>query len=104
MWKGEPLEDIFGGIFIKRKFLEEEGIDYPIRLEYYKTEREEKNVETKYGVKIIKKEYLEGNVKIETKECNNITNNLAKEKQILTLLKNNEVTPIGLEDVLRELI
>ena len=52
----------------------------------------------------MKTEYLEDSVKIESKEVKSVTNNLQEQERILTLLKNNEVTPIGVEDVLQEII
>ena len=58
----------------------------------------------KYGIEVVKTEYLDGNVKIETKEIKNLTNNIEEEEKILTLLRNNEVTPIGVEDVLKEIL
>ena len=108
------LKTFFDGIFISKEHLEEAGIKYPIKLEYYKIARDEnvkntnqvneiKNTRGKYGIEIVKTEYLEGNVKIETKEINNITNDLDEADRILTLLRNNEVTPIGVEDVLEDL-
>ena len=84
--------------------LGEEGIEYPIKLEYYKTSIDEENIGTRYGIEVVKTEYLDDNVKIETKELKNVTNNLAEENRILTILRNNEVTPIGLEDVMAELL
>lgn len=103
MKKGVKVKTFFDGVFISSKHLEEAGIKYPIKLEYYKTSGEE-NVETKYGIEVVKTEYLDGNVKVETKEIKNVTNNLEEEEKILTLLKNNEVTPIGVEDVLQDLL
>lgn len=98
------MKTFFDGVFIDQKKLEAEGIRYPIKLEYYKTAIDEENVETKYGIEIVKTEYLDGNVKIETNELKNITNDLAEENRILTLLRNNEVTPIALEEVLSDLL
>ena len=97
------MKTFFDGVFISKEHLEEQGIPYPIKLEYYKTSEEE-NVETKYGIEVVKTEYLEGNVKVETKEVKHVTNNLEEEEKILTLLRNNEVTPIGVEDVLKEIL
>lgn len=96
------MKTFFDGVFIDRQKLEKEGIEYPIKLEYFKTSGEE-NVK-KYGVEVVKTEYLEGNVRIETKEVKNVTDSLSEEEKILTLLKNNEVTPIGVEDVLQDLL
>lgn len=108
------MKTFFDGIFISKEHLEEAGIKYPIKLEYYKIARDEnvrntklinetENTNGKYGIEVVKTEYLEGNVKIETKEVNNITNDLKEADRILTLLRNNEVTPIGVEDVLEDL-
>lgn len=108
------MKTFFDGIFISKEHLEEAGIKYPIKLEYYKIARDEnvrntklinetENTNGKYGIEVVKTEYLEGNVKIETKEVNNITNDLKEADRILTLLRNNEVTPTGVEDVLEDL-
>ena len=97
------MKTFFDGVFISKDKLEEAGIEYPIKLEYFKTSGEE-NVESKYGIEVVKTEYLDGNIKIETKEIKNILNSREEQDKILTILKNNEVTPIGVEDVLEELI
>ncbi len=97
------MKTFFDGVFVSKKTLDEAGIQYPIKLEYYKTSIEE-NVETPFGIKIVKTEYINGNVNVETKEVFNITNDEIYQNEILELLKNNEVTPFGLEDVLQELL
>lgn len=98
------MKTFFDGVFINREKLKEQGIEYPIKLEYFKTSIEEENVGTKYGIEIIKTEYLEDNVRIESNELINITNNIYEEERILKVLKENEVTPIGLEDVIGEIL
>ena len=103
------MKTFFDGIFISKEHLNEAGIKFPIKLEYYKTTREESNEiarenENKYGIEIVKTEYREGNVRVETKEINNIANNIKDQEKILTLLRDNEVTPIGVEDVLEDLL
>ena len=100
----ESVKTFFDGVFIDKKKLEEAGIKYPIKLEYFKTTGEEENVETRFGIEVVKTEYLDNSVKIESKEVKNITNDLQEEERILTLLKNNEVTPIGVEGVLQEIV
>ena len=108
------MKTFFDGIFISKEHLEEAGIKYPIKLEYYKIARDEnvrntnqinetENTKGKYGIEVVKTEYLEGNVKIETKEVANVTNDLDEADRILTLLRNNEVTPVSVEDVLEDL-
>ena len=108
------MKTFFDGIFISKEHLKEAGIKYPIKLEYYKIARDEnvrntdqineiENTRRKYGIEVVKTEYLEGNVKIETKEVANVTNDLDEADRILTLLRNNEVTPVSVEDVLEDL-
>lgn len=108
------MKTFFDGIFISKEHLEEAGIKYPIKLEYYKIARDEnfegtntenavKYTNGKYGIEVVKTEYLDGNVRVETKEIKNVTNDLSEAERILTLLRNNEVTPIGVEDVLEDL-
>lgn len=97
------MKTFFDGTFVSEDSLKETDIKYPIKLEYYKT-LEEENVVNKYGIEIVKTEYIDGKTYTESKRMNNITNSLEEEEKILKLLKNNEVTPIGLEDVLKDLI
>lgn len=98
------MKTFFDGVFMNRKQLEEEGIEYPIKLEYYRTSIDEENVGTEYGIEIVKTEYLSDNVKVETKEIKNVTNNIWEENRILKILKENEVTPVGLQDVIGEIL
>ena len=98
------MKTFFDGVFMDRKQLKEEGIEYPIKLEYFKTSVDEENVGTKYGIEIVKTEYLSDNVRVETKEIENVTSNILEEERILRILKENEVTPVGLQDVLVEIL
>ena len=97
------MKTFFDGVFISNEHLREAGIEYPIKLEYYKTFGEE-NVETKYGIEVVKTEYLEESVKVESKEVKDVFRNEEEQERILTILKNNEVTPIGLQDVLQDIL
>ncbi len=97
------MKTFFDGVFVSNKTLREAGVQYPIKLEYYKTSVEE-NVEAQFGIEIVKTEYIDGNVNIETKEVTNVTDDEIKQNEILNILKNYEVTPIGLEDVLKEVL
>ena len=98
------MKTFFDGIFIDEEKLIAEEIEYPIKLEYYKTIAMEENVEAKYGIEIVKTEYKKGEEKVESKTINNIINNNADVDKILTILRNNEVTPIGMQDVLDDMI
>lgn len=104
MKEGGGVKTFFDGVFMNREQLEKEGIEYPIKLEYFKTSVDEENVGTKYGIEIVKTEYLSDNVRVETKEIKNVTNNIYEEERILRILKENEVTPVGLQDVIREIL
>ena len=52
------MKNFFGSIFINRDELEEAGIKYPIKVEYYKITNETQKIkenELMYGIQIIKK-------------------------------------------------
>ena len=97
------LKTFFGGIFIEKEKLEEVGINYPIKLEYYKRINEDEYIQNKnnnYGIAVVKTEYLPGNTKCEKKEIKYLTNDENKVDKILKIFKENEVTPIGVDDVI----
>lgn len=99
------MKNFFGSIFINRDKLEEAGIKYPIKVEYYKITNETQKIkenELMYGIQIIKTEYKE-KIGIEQNKLEHITNDEKEIMQMLEKLKENEVTPVGLEDVIIEL-
>ena len=99
------LKNFFGSIFINRDRLAEAGINYPIKVEYYKiTNEEEKVKENKliYGIQVIKTEYRD-KIGVEHEKMEHITNDESEITEILSLIKENEVTPIGLEEVVLEI-
>ena len=77
----------------------------PYLNEYFKDENLSWFTSSKFFtcLSFIKTEYIDGDVKIESKEIKDITNDEQKENEILNLLKRNEVTPIGMQDVLEDL-
>ena len=97
------MKNFFGSIFINRDELREAGIEYPIKVEYYKITNEisEKN-RTIFGIQVIKTEYKE-KIGVEQSKIESVTNNEKEINKILKQLKESEVTPIGLEDVIVEL-
>ena len=97
------MKTFFDSIFIDSEKLRREDINYPIKIEYYKTIAREENVEAKYGIEIVKTEYIDGNVRVETGKYDNIAGNVNEADKILTVLRNNEVTPIGMQDVLDDM-
>ena len=97
------MKTFFDGIFIDGNNSQNEG-EYPIKLEYYKTIKTEENVEAKYGIEIVVTEFINGKVNIKSKAIDDIANTSEQIDNILTILKNNEVTPIGIEDAIDEII
>lgn len=99
------MKNFFGSIFINRDKLREAGIEYPIKVEYYRITNEcefKKKNKLMYGIQIIKTEYKD-RIGIEQSKIENITNNEKEINEILKQMKESEVTPIGLEDVLIEI-
>lgn len=96
----------FGGTFIRKEELKEAGIEYPIKLEYYKIINEDEFVNKtneKYGIKIVKTEYIKDDVNIEDETIKYLSNNEQKVDEILNVLKQNEVTPITAKDVISDI-
>ena len=98
------MKSFYGGLFIKKEELAKAGINYPIKLEYYKTtQSEEKYTNFKYGIEVVKTEYFgTNNVKIDKKNIENITDEETKIETILETLKRNLVTPVGVEYVITD--
>ena len=99
------MKNFFGSIFINRDELRSAGIDYPIKVEYYKiTNEEEKIKENKliYGIQVIKTEYKD-KIRVEQENIEHITNDENEIEKMLSIIKQNEVTPIGLKDVILEI-
>lgn len=82
------------------------GINYPIKLEYYKIINEDeitKNNNIKYGIKVVKTEYIENDTKVEDETIKYLSSNEQKIEEILNTLKENEVTPIATRDVISDI-
>ena len=100
------MKTFFGSVFIEKGKLEEAGIKYPIKLEYYKqiNEDEISNYEKpKYGIEIIKTEYKPDYTKVENKKIKYVTNDEIEADQILSIFRKNQVTPINSEEVIVDL-
>ena len=93
------MKTFFGGIFIETSKLKEEGIEYPIKVEYYKL-KDEKN--KKYGIEIIKKEYKNQNIETEKAEIESLSKDEEKIERMLELLERNEVTPISIGEIIED--
>ena len=91
------MRTFFGGIFIETSKLKEEGIQYPIKVEYYKIKEE-----NKFGIEIIKKEYKSPQIKIEKQELKSLSKDECKIDRMLELFKENEVTPISAGEIIED--
>lgn len=103
--RGMKVKNFFGSIFINRDELRESGIDYPIKVEYYKITNEEEKIKQNkliYGIQVIKTEYKD-KIGVEQEKIEHITNDENEIIKMLDIIKENEVTPIGLEDVILEI-
>lgn len=97
------LKTFFGGVFINEKVLKDSGIYHPIKLEYYKRINEDEVLESdkaKFGISIVKTEYKTEGTKIEEKGVKYLTNDEKTVNKMLNKLKENYVTPVGLEDII----
>ena len=99
------MRTFFGGAFIDKEKLEEAGIEHPIKLEYYKQINEDdiNYGKQKYGIQIVKTEYIPDNLRIETKSIKYVTNDELEENRNLNIFKENQVTPINSEEVILDL-
>ena len=99
------LKTFFGKTTINNEEAEQAGFDR-MYLEYYKNvdEKEIKEDKKLYGITIIKKTQIGEVLEIEEKEVKNILNKENDVENILKLLVEYKVTPIGLDDVLQDLV
>ena len=102
------MKHFYAGTFIHRDDLENIGINYPVKLEYYKTKpntiTENDINEEKYGIEIIKTSYIDNKTKIEDSKIERITEDERIINKILDILKRNEVTPVAAEYVVEDLL
>ncbi len=91
------MKTFYGGKFIAKSKLEKEGIFYPIKLEYYKSiekdENRPSNNYVKFGISVVKTEYIPDNIKIVSREVKDISADERKIENLLSILKEMEVTP-----------
>ena len=97
------MKTFYSSTFIKKEELQEEGITYPIKLEYYKIINEDeimKGEKARFGIKVVKTEYRDEKAKIEEKEITYLSNDEKRIEEILNIFKENEVTPISVEEII----
>ena len=102
------MKYFFGCTFMNREELQNMGVKYPIKLDYYKTKTNEEDVinenEIKYGLEVIKTSYINEKVEIERKYMPEILKDEIKINNILSKLKENKVTPISAEYIVEDLL
>ncbi len=97
----------YGATLLDETDLVETSNRNKIELEYYGTEEhgiKQAKDQVYYGISIIKKEYEQDKVKFEKNTIERVSTNESKVIKIIETLKNYKVTPIGLEDVLKDLL
>lgn len=98
----------FGCTFMSREELENIGVKYPIKLDYYKTKTNEEDIKNqkdiKYGIEVIKTSYIDEQVEIEKRTIPEIIKDETKIEQVLNKLKQNKVTPVSAEYIIEDLL
>ena len=92
-----------GETFLEEEDLAETNIKNKVQLEYYTTKQTNQKKDV-YGIEIIKKEFKTNGIDTEMSSINNISNSSQKVIEIINTLKEYKVTPIGLNDVLEDLL
>lgn len=93
----------YGTAYLEEDDLKETNINHKIQLEYYTT-KEKNSEKEEYGIEVIKKEFKTNEINTEISSRNSITTNSEKVIEIIRTLKKFKVTPIGLNDVLQDLL
>lgn len=100
------MKIFFNSTFISKESLKDTNVNYPIKLEYYKIINEDEILNSKYpkfGISIVKTEYIEKNINVEYKTIKYLSNDEKKIEEILKVFKENEVTPISAADIICDL-
>ena len=100
------MKIFFSSTFMEQKALNEAGIFHHIKLEYYKIINEDEIIKpkkAKFGIDVVKTEYMKNNIKVENKQVKYISSDEEKIDKILNKFKEHQVTPIIVEDVLSDL-
>jgi len=102
------MKYFFGCTFMSKEELADIGVEYPIKLEYYKTQTNEENVKNqkdiKYGIEVIKTSYIDEKVDVEKRSIPEILKDELRINQILDKLKTNKVTPVSAEYIIEDLL
>lgn len=99
------MRHFYAGTFINRKDLKKVGIEYPIKLEYYKTKIDHNITNNEaFGIEIVKTAYTQDETKTETANISEFTRDETMINRILDTLRKNEVTPISANEVVEDLL
>ena len=101
--RGNRMKHFYAGTFMNREELKNVGIDYPIKLEYYKTKELEEAEET-FGIEVVKTSYIHDKVATENVKIESLTKEEPIINTILDTLKKNEVTPINATYIVEDLL
>ena len=93
----------YGMTYFDENDLKETKINHRVELKYYKIDKVAED-DCKYGIEIQKKEYINDGIKVESNNIENISNSSDKVIEIINTLKKYKVTPVGLNDVLEDLL
>lgn len=85
--------------FLGEDMLSERNVKCPMRLTYYMNEQEN---EHGFGIEVVKTEYREEGVKIESKKIDNLTKDKNSVNECLEKLSRGAVTPISVEEIVNE--
>jgi len=101
------LRSYYGTTLLNETDLVESSNNRKMELHYYETKEhsiKRFKKQTFYGIEIVKKEYEKDKVKLEKNSIKKVSTNENIIKQIIEMLEIHKVTPIGLEDVLTDLM
>ena len=97
----------YGKTFLETNDIRGTNVKNRIELEYYRIKKKKhhllkENTET-YGIEVVKKEYNGHIINIEKEKVDKISNKKANIDSILNILKEFQVTPIALKDVIEDM-
>lgn len=99
---------LFGKILLDEKLLVENNIYHDVEVEYYKVKRKDENNarirNEVYGIEIVKRDYFDKEVKVENEYIEKVTSDEQFVDNILEKLKNNQVTPVELKFIIKDLL
>ncbi|MCI8481620.1 MAG: hypothetical protein HFJ27_00555 [Clostridia bacterium] len=93
------MKTFYGGTYIGKEILAQNHIYYPIRLEYYKIEKQE-NLGVFYGIEVVKTEYKTEKPEVEKDVVEHVTMEESEIVELLEKFKQGTVMPGLLKETL----